>query len=55
MDNKQLFEYILIDLVEKKKMSLDLESEDISDYLDILEDNFDYISSEKQNIIKETL
>lgn len=55
MDRKSLFDSILDKLVEEKKMSLGLSLEDISDYLYILEDNFDYINSEKQNVIKETL
>ena len=55
MLNQKLINSILDSLVEKKKMSLSLSLEDISDYLYILEDNFDSINSEKQNIIKETL
>ena len=55
MDRKSLFDSILDKLVEEKKISLGLSLEDISDYLYILEDNFDYINSEKQNVIKETL
>ena len=55
MFNQELIKSILDKLVEEKKMSLGLSLEDISDYLYILEDNFDYINSEKQNVIKETL
>ena len=55
MFNQELINSILDKLVEEKKMSLGLSLEDISDYLYILEDNFDYINSEKQNVIKETL
>ena len=55
MDRKSLFDSILDKLVEEKRMSLGLSLEDISDYLYILEDNFDYINSDKQNVIKETL
>lgn len=55
MDRKSLFDSILDKLVEEKKMSLGLSLEDISDYLYTLEDNFDHINSEKQNVIKETL
>lgn len=36
-------------------MSLDLSSEDISDFLMYLEDSFDSLNSEKQNIVKATL
>ena len=55
MFNQELINSILDKLVEEKKMSLGLSLEDISDYLYILENNFDYINSEKQNVIKETL
>ena len=55
MFNQELIDSILDKLVEEKKMSLGLSLEDISDYLYTLEDNFDYINSEKQNVIKETL
>lgn len=55
MFNQELINSILDKLVEEKKMSLGLSLEDISDYLYTLKDNFDYINSEKQNVIKETL
>ena len=55
MFNQELIDSILDKLVEEKKMSLGLSLEDISDYLYTLEDNFDHINSEKQNVIKETL
>lgn len=55
MFNQELINSILDKLVEEKKMSLGLSLEDISDYLYTLEDNFDHINSEKQNVIKETL